>query len=260
MFGLLGAVQSARDVDARFAEERQHARRRRARRDARQLLVVSEMALSATLVVGATMLVRSVINLQHADLGFEPKGLYSLTLSGAKQRFATRAAHAASCCARIATRLAAIPGVQSVALASTPPGWRSFSVGRLEIEGETPPPKDATSFIDVNQIGSGYFQTMGIRLVQGTTFTDTTAGANQVIVNAGFARKQWRGASAIGHRLACRAERATEPWLHDRRRRRRSRDVGPDERSRRRRCSTLPAADSEAQRDRAAHRRLGRVR
>ena len=111
---------------------------RRRTTSTRTLLVVSEMALSATLVVGATMLVRSVINLQNADLGFEAKGLYSLNLSGATKRVWKRDGQGRSACARVTARLAAIPGVKSAALASTPPSWRSFSVGRLEIEGEAP--------------------------------------------------------------------------------------------------------------------------
>jgi putative ABC transport system permease protein len=209
-FGLLGALQSRRrspNDSLRTAGARVTSGRARAR----TLLVVSEMALSATLIVGATMLVRSVSNMQHAKLGFEPAGLYTLTPSGTKQRYATRVAKG-DLLRAIATRLAAMPGIKSVALASTPPTWRSFVVGRFEVDGETPPPENETAFVDINQIGSSFFQTMGMHLVQGTMFTDTTADANQIIVNAGFARKHWGAASAVGHRVRVAQNGEKRPW------------------------------------------------
>jgi Acidobacterial duplicated orphan permease len=210
IFGLLGGWQSGR-LSANDSLKAGSTRVTGGRARARTLLVVSEMALSATLVVGASMLVRSVINLQHARLGFEPKALYSLTMSASKQRFATASARG-ELLRTVATRLGSVHDIRSFALTSTPPGWRSFAIGRLEIDGETPPAENETSFVDVNQIGSGFFKTMGIRLVEGTTFTDTTAGANQVIVNAAFARKHWRDASAVGHRLRV-AQKGASPWL-----------------------------------------------
>jgi predicted permease len=211
-FGLLGAVQSGRET-ANDSLKAGSTRISGGRSRARTLLVVSEMALSATLIVGASMLVRSVIKLQNAPLGFEPKALFSLTLTGAKQRYATPDARG-DLLRTVATRLAAAPGVQSIALASTPPGWRSFTMGRLEVDGEASPPQDATSFIDVNQIGTGFFQTLGIRLVHGTSFTDTSAASSQLIINAGFARKKWGSpAAAIGRRLRVSLQGTPPPWL-----------------------------------------------
>jgi len=180
------------------------------RGQARQLLVITEMALSAMLVVGATMLIRSVINMQQADLGFDPNGLYALRLTAPKQHFASAAERGAAS-REVLRRVTAMHGVQSAALASTVPGWFAFSVGRLEIDGERSGSDAATSFTAVSSVGSDYFRTMGIRLVQGTGFSDTTAGA-QVIVNDRFARKQWNGESPIGHRIRV-AGSGDEPWL-----------------------------------------------
>jgi putative ABC transport system permease protein len=210
-FGLIGLVQSARSSTHDALKAGAGASAGAGRGRARQLLVVTEMAISATLVVGASMLVRSVSNLQHADLGFDPTHLYSLTLTSARKHFPNAAAEGGFA-REIATRLAKIPGVQSVALTSTPPGWFAFSIGKLEIEGEPVPAGPSSAFINVNQIGGGYFGTMGIRLVAGSAFTDTSAAANQVIVNANFARKHWPGASAIGKRLRV-SQSGKEPWL-----------------------------------------------
>jgi putative ABC transport system permease protein len=183
------------------------------------LLVVSEMALSTTLVVCATMVIRSVINKQQADLGFAPANLYAVSVNAPKSQYGTPAARA-EVERRVIARLRQMPGVRSAAVTANPPGSRSFLVGRLEIQGEAAPATtSSSSFIDVNGVESGYFRAMGIRLSAGTTFTDTIGGSHQVIVNAGFARARWPGASAVGHRLRVAqmsvrpVQPDTQPWL-----------------------------------------------
>jgi predicted permease len=219
-FGVIGAVQSARysahdtlKNSATSASARHHR--------GRALLVVTEMALSGMLLVGATLLIRSVTNLQRADLGFDPKGLYAVDLPEKADPGETPAARTAFM-TEFVSRLRQLPGVRSAAIASVAPGSRSFSIGRLEIDGETPPPKGTTSFVDVNQVEPGFFATMGIALVQGSTFSDTSATARQAIINAGFARKHWGDGSALGHRiriaqsdLSGKDEQPanSEPWL-----------------------------------------------
>src|SRR5262249_48637675 len=184
VFGVIGAMQSRTSTH----DELKSGGNRSAvtgRGRARQLLVVTEMALSATLVVGTAMLVRSIMNMQSADLGFEPKGLYALMVTPPKGHFANQAAKG-ELLRNVATRLAAVPGVQSVALTSTPTSWFTFLVGRLEVQGEPVPDGPATAFINDAEVGSGYFRMMGIRLSQGTPFTDTTREAGQVIINERF--------------------------------------------------------------------------
>jgi putative ABC transport system permease protein len=207
VFGLLGSAQAGRVATHNALKNTSTSASHGHRGRMRTLLVVSEMALSATLVVGATMLVRSVIKMQNADLGFEPKGLYTLSIGGLDSRPGPeRTALTRS----VMTRLAAMPGIRSAALTSNPTGGRTFAISTLEIEGEGPPPLTATMRIDVNRIASSYFQTMNMRLVEGTSFTDTTAAAHQVIVNAGFARKHWPVGSTVGRRIR---RMQTEPWM-----------------------------------------------
>ncbi len=210
VFGVLGAIQASRESShgaLRSGGERSATGRGRLR----QILVVSEMALAATLVVGASMLIRSVINLQRADLGFEPHGLYTIRPAVARDHFANNAARG-EFLRTLATRLAATPGMQSVSLAGSPPGWWSFSIGRLEIEGRPAPAATATEFVRVNRVESDYFSTMRQRLAQGAIFNDTTSTGLQVIVNRGFARKQWADESPIGKRIRV-AQTGKEPWL-----------------------------------------------
>ncbi len=97
-------------------------------------------------------------------------------------------------------RARGVPGVESITI-GTPPPWRNFTIGALEIEGQAPPPPGATSFIDNNQVTPDYFAAMRIQLLQGSTFTDTSDAAAQVVINDGMARKFWPNTSAIGHRF-----------------------------------------------------------
>jgi putative ABC transport system permease protein len=200
-FGAIGAFHAARTSthESLKAGALSTSHSRRSDR-VRSLLVVTEMALSATLIVGATLLVRSVRNMQSTDLGFEPRGLYTVDLDLPNKRYTT-AASRATFVASLVSRIEALPGVRSVGLSAVAPGSRSFAIGVFEIEGDAPAPNQGTTFVDGNGIDARYFATMGMPLVEGTMFTDTTAAASQVIVNAAFARQHWPVGAAIGHRV-----------------------------------------------------------
>jgi predicted permease len=163
----------------------------------RSLLVISEMALSGALLVGATLLVRSVIKLQAVDLGFDARGLYALNvpLQAPFESAVTRSLAVVD----LMRRLSALPAVRAATVANVGPGSRRFTIGRLEIEGEPPPPSASSSFIDVNSVDRSYFATMGMRFTHGAVFSDTVPASHQVIVNEGFARRHWQ--QPLGKRL-----------------------------------------------------------
>jgi len=200
IFGALGAVQSSRSSthDSLKAGSLSSSAGRRHRR-LRSVLVVSEMALSAVLVVGAALVVRSLVSLQRTNLGFDPKGLYAIDL--VPRTGSLSSPSGAALLDEFAQRVKRLPGVRSVTTTRAGPGWRWMSVGRFEIEGEPTPPKTATSFTDVDYVQTSYFATMGIAFREGSNFRDTTTAANEVIVNAGFARAHWEQGKAVGHRI-----------------------------------------------------------
>jgi predicted permease len=148
--------------------------------------------------------------MQHTNLGFEPKGLYFAGIPFTRDGFVTPASRA-TFLADYMNRLRAVPGVRGAAVADNGPGARSFSIGRLEVEGEPAPPSTNSAFIDVNDVQSGYFATMRIPLVEGTTFTDTNPASGQVMINAGFARAHWPAGGAVGHRIRV-AQNGDEAW------------------------------------------------
>ena len=201
LFGLVGAVQSARHSthESLKAGALSTSNARRQNR-LRSLLVVSEIALSTTLLVGASLLVRSVVSLQTKDPGFAPAGLYGIKLVLNDKAYPNHAAKRAFYDELVA-RARAVRGVQALTLAEGAPPMRNFIIGAMQVEGQPTPPAGTTSFISYNGVKPDYFRVMGIRLVAGTTFSDTTEDSKQVLVNAGFARKYWPGQSAIGHKL-----------------------------------------------------------
>jgi putative ABC transport system permease protein len=199
VFGLVGASQSARLASPDVLRVGAPTSMGRAHDRVRSLLVVTEMALSTTLLVGAVLLIRSFAMLQFTDPGFRVQGLYSVS-ANLSATADTGHIRQWAYYDRLAERVGAIPGVQGVTLATAAPPGRNFSLGNLQVDDQ-PAPHEGSSFVAVLGVRPEYFGLMGIALVQGTTFTDTTAAAAQVIVNEGMARKFWPGGSAVGHRL-----------------------------------------------------------
>ena len=201
LFGLVGAIQSARhstheSLKAGTLSTSQSRRQNRLR----GLLVVSEIALSTTLLVGASLLVRSVVRLQLMNPGFNATGLYGIQVVLPENSYKTPASRHAFH-SELMGRARAVPGVEAAVMAEGAPPMRNFLIGALQLEGDAPPKEGTTAFISYNGVQPSYFRDMGIRLVEGRTFSDTAEKSTQAMVNEGFARKYWHGQSAIGRRL-----------------------------------------------------------
>ncbi len=212
VFGIVGAVHGGRyaahDALKGGARSVGHTARQRRTRSA---LVVSEMAVSATLLVGAVLLVRSLIHLQTLDPGFQPAGLYALTIPMVRTTQAEM--HRRTMAMReLEQRVRHLPGVRDVVIADAAPPAQSFYMGALQVEGRAPPAPGTTSFINYDGTEANYFRVLGLPIVQGTSFTDTSKAAAQVVVNEGMAHKEWPGQSPIGRRLRLLNEDGSGDW------------------------------------------------
>jgi predicted permease len=211
VFALIGGLQASHHAThdalksgaAGLSGTRRHGR-------ARGFLVVSEMALSAVLLVGAVLLVRSLINLERADLGFDANHLYAQQVPLGGPRFEATEVRA-QFFADLMRRVTALPGLQSATFASASPGTRWFMIGRLDVEGEPQTKGAATAFIDINNVQPNYFRIMRMSFRRGATFSDTSRTSRQLIVNESFARKHWPDGDAVGHRVRV-ADSDTTPW------------------------------------------------
>ena len=180
----------------------------------RRLIVIAELALTVVLAAGAGLLARSFQEIARVPAGFTPPHVLTLDLTTSGRKYPD-AARVADAYRQLRERLAAIPGVQEVAVVSAPPLSRVFSWGPVTIEGRQPPPGEKFINADQRMISPGYFGTMGIRLLEGRDFDerDSRAAPRVAIVDARMAREMWPGASPIGRRIRLGGTDSTSPWI-----------------------------------------------
>ncbi len=175
-------------------------------------LVVSEVALSLVLLVGAGLMIRSFLKMYGMQAGIDAGRLLTMRLNLVDSRYPTPETRVAFY-ERLRPRLESVPGVESVAFASSLPIGGSFG-WRFEIEGQPPVEPDKRPSVSGLVISPDYFQVMGMRILRGRSFTDTdgTTGKTAVIVNQPFVAKYWPGEEPLGKRLRLVRE-GEQPWL-----------------------------------------------
>ncbi len=163
---------------------------------ARSVLVVSEVALSVTLLVSAALLIQSLYRLHAERLGFAPQNV--ITFATPAERYRNPAAQD-SFNTELLQRLQAIPGVRAAAAASMLPlmGHSNYPTQR---EGH---PEQSIGGMEIRSVTPGYFVALRIPIARGRAFTDNdSASAPAVIlVNETLARKWWRDADPTQGRI-----------------------------------------------------------
>jgi putative ABC transport system permease protein len=178
----------------------------------RKALMIAEVSLSLVLLVGAGLLVRSMYNLLNVDLGFNADKLLTMRVSLSEGRYnaGTRCVFYDECLARVR----AVPGVRDAALTMSLP-IRGASWSRVFIASDKPVPSRADlPHSDNIPVSQNYFETMGIRLMRGRSFSaaDTTESAPVVVINETLARGIWPGEDPIGKRLKQSFPENEAPW------------------------------------------------
>ena len=169
------------------------------RRRLRSLLVVSEVAFSLMLLIGAGLLVRSFVRLQSVSPGFDPENVISMRLGASGQQFPNREA-AVEFYRQFGDRIANVPGVKVRGAVTALPFTSSVGWGGINVEGFTPQPGQELQ-VDQRATTPDYFKTMQIPLVKGRFFSDFDTAANAqpvVIVDEKFARRFWPNEDPIG--------------------------------------------------------------
>jgi predicted permease len=161
----------------------------------RRILVISQVALSLVLLVGALLFVGSLRNLSTLDAGFRENGLLITGLDISRVNF--RAARRGVLFQELLRRVRAIPGMEEAASANivliSGSGWNES----IEILGQ---PTQARMVPWFDRVSAGYFRTMGTPLIAGRDFDDrdTPSAPEVAIVNQEFSRKFLGGANPIG--------------------------------------------------------------
>jgi predicted permease len=169
------------------------------RRRLRSLLVVSEVAFSLMLLIGAGLLVRSFIRLQSVSPGFEAENVISMRLGASGRQFPNRDA-AVEFYRQFGDRIAGVPGVKVRGAVTALPFTSSVGWGGINVEGFVPQPGQELQ-VDQRATTPDYFRTMAIPLIKGRFFSDfdtATDAQPVVIVDEKFARRFWRNEDPIG--------------------------------------------------------------
>jgi predicted permease len=204
LFGVLPALSVRTAMVSAELKEGTRGTTRASRAWVRHGLVVAEIALACTLLVGTGLLSRSFLRVLDVHLGFEPSHASALRVdpSFRFKSFAEQNAYIDD----VLTRTRALPGLLAAAFTDALPftGDRSWGVGAV---GQLYPKGPPEPFIRV--VSDGYLEAAGIPLVEGRAFTEHDRATSEpvVMVNETFARTLWPGRSAVGQKVALESGR-----------------------------------------------------
>jgi predicted permease len=196
LFGILPALEAARSPAPLLRESATRVTRLRLRHG----LVVVQVAASLVLLVAGGLFLRSLLAVQQVDTGFEAENMVLMSFDPTIEGLSEEQAQLFY--GQLVERAAALPGVRAVTLAETVPLGLGWSRRSIDVEGYEPRPGEDMEW-PFNGVLAGYFETMGIRLVQGRAFTpaDREGAPLVAIVNQAFARRFWPGRNPLGQRF-----------------------------------------------------------
>ncbi len=179
----------------------------------RNALVVSEVGLACVLLIGAGLMLRSLLNIMHLDPGFRQEHVLTATLSLPHAEYKddlsiTRFTDP------LVTALRSLPGVQSVGFGSDLP-WTGYDDNSgFNIEGKQPPPHEGFH-ARYHMASTDYFRALGVPLVRGRFFdeSDKRDGPTVLIINHAMADLYWPGEDVIGKRVTFEDHPKDKDWM-----------------------------------------------
>jgi putative ABC transport system permease protein len=214
LFGLAPAIQiSKANLNEALKEGGRSATGGAHRNYVRSLLVVSEVALSLLLLVGAGLLMKSFLNLQRADIGFNPEHVLTMRISLPDARY-TENAQIENFYRTLLERVEHLPGVQYAGLTRGLPMSGGIESG-ITIEGhEVTDRKDTLVAVNL-AVTPDYFRAMEIPLIKGRYFTDQdkTDAPPVVLIDEMLATRYFAGQDPIGKRIRLGGPDAPFPWM-----------------------------------------------
>ena len=202
LFGLLPALQATRpDLVPVLKGERSASSVGKARIPVRRLLVAFQVAVSMMLLITAGLFLGSLENERSVDLGFQSEGLLLAAMDPSLHGYDD--ASGLAFLDRVREKAAALPGVTSVSFGEVAPlTLFSSQQQTIDVEGYTPAEGERMN-PEYNIVSDGYFETLGIPVLQGRGFEahDHAEGAPVVVINQALADRFWTDGKALGSRL-----------------------------------------------------------
>src|SRR5437016_4234072 len=180
---------------------------------ARDWLVISEIALTLTLLVAAGLVVKSFSRLQSLSLGYEPRALFTARFELPWRKYNDRDKIDIFAKALL-DKVRALSGVQNVALSSNGPLMGGWQTGFWREENPRPQPSDMLNS-DLEVVGGDYFSTLKVPLLRGRTFNerDTKDSPRVIIIDQAMAEQYFPGENPIGKRLGVDVGNDEEGWV-----------------------------------------------
>jgi len=201
IFGLVPALSSSRaEVVTAIKDQSRSAGQPRRRFGLANMLIVGQVALSLIALIAAALFLQSSRNAAEIDPGFDTDHVAVMLVSPGQQGY--DADRAQQYFLDVAARVSAMPGVLRASWALNLPLFGGFSQS-VFIEGHEDDPQMAGLLTNSNAVDVGFFETTGIRLLEGRTFTeaDRDGSVPVAVINDTMARKYWPGESALGRRF-----------------------------------------------------------
>ena len=187
-------------------------------RRTRWLLISVEVALSVVLLVGAGLMLRSLMRLLDAKLGFDTTQVLTAQVTAPAQLTTTE--QLAAYYRRLLSEVQSLPGVHTAGVVTILPLGGMIGTTPLTAEGcrdeRLSAGRSSTDDVHMRSISPDYFSAMGIRLIRGRAFTEADTGSSPgvAIINKELAQRCWPGEDPIGKRVL-RAPNPKDPqsWL-----------------------------------------------
>ncbi len=181
----------------------------------RDALVVAEVSLACVLLIGAGLMLRSLLNELHLDPGFQRVHVLTASLSLPHATYA-KEEQVGRFYDQLAANLNELPGVESAGVGSDLP-WTGYdeNAGGFTIEGKKPPPGQEFH-ARYHMATPGYFSALGIPLIAGRFFTeaDKPGAPSALIINRIMAERYWPGENAIGKRMSFADQpKSDQDWM-----------------------------------------------
>ncbi len=164
----------------------------------RHALVVGQVTVSMVLLVAAGLFVRSLAAARTIDLGFDPQRVALASMDLDMLRYPE--AKSRQFYHDALERVRAMPGVEAAALTQREPVGLNINGSSILIEGQQASPEHPAFSIDFTAVSPGYFETLGVPILQGRAITeaDTADAPGVAVINEAMARRFWPGRNPIG--------------------------------------------------------------
>jgi len=202
LFGLAPALQASRPdlVPTLKGDITMPVGSRRFRPNLRKALVVVQVGLSLCALITAGLFVRSLQKAENVNPGFNPENVVLMAFNLGREGYTE--AQGRNFHRLVVERISAVPGVVHATIARDRPFGGGFQRS-VFIEGQEPPPGGRGVLVQTNNIGTGFFQTLGIPLLSGRDFTenDNQQAPRVMIINEAMAKRFWPDQNPVGKRL-----------------------------------------------------------